>query len=231
MKLIDIYTLCRSGNHAIIFWILENLGGIKCVKGKRYFWNGETGVYYVNDASRGKIPDLKYPTYYLRSFEDYYPKQKDCAKKIIVLRDFINTICSRYKKYGPELGSYGYLNGIESIIETWKCLARDIWNDKAVGIIYNKWLTSLEYRDIIGANINIENRFDRIDFISSIGGGSSFIGENLETDKNRYLERYKEIALPLNMIKIILGDNELIELNIKIFSMDIRKQIKTMKTT
>ena len=91
------------------------------------------------------------------------------------------------QKIGPDKVSFGIdVNKINSWIKT------------AIGsefkIKYEDWLTSKEYRDQICKELQIPNR-DLTTHVSNAGGGSSFSGTFLP-NKDRLLNRHKEVDLP-----------------------------------
>lgn len=223
----EIFTMCRSGNHCIIFWMLDNLGGIKEKYEGTAYWNHDKLLYYYNNCSRYAYTFINNYRNLVKSYEDvYYFKTPDeNTKKIIILRDFLNMVSSRYKKYNPKLGlDRTYLESIQQVINLWKVLANEcISNSNITTILYNKWILDKSYRDSISDKLGINNEFDNTNIVSCIGEGSSFKGVNLEEDKNVYNERYKLIDLPESMKNIILNDTELLELNKKLFNIDIKE--------
>ena len=226
MKNYTVYTMCRSGNHAIIFWILENLGGCNEKIDGCCYWNNDNKVYFYNNCNHIKYFYLNNYEYMIRSYEDdFIDKLKNSNinnKNIVILRDFPNLITSRYKKYGEKLGlNWSYPQDIELIKKIWKNQAKSIINNESIGILYNKWVVDKEYRDKIGVILDIPNNKDKIDYVSNIGEGSSFCGVKLENDKTDYLNRYKTINLPEWIITSMISDDELVHLNKEIFGIDL----------
>jgi hypothetical protein len=129
--------------------------------------------------------------YLIKSYEDMNIKP-DEKNVVIILRDFTNFIASRYKKYGGKLGlNYSYLQDYEEIRDLWISLCNKIIEDKdTIGIIYNKWLKSKDYRDYISRKLGIENTVDNTSIVSDIGEGSSFCGVKLECSNEAYLNRF-----------------------------------------
>lgn len=207
----EIYTLCRSGNHAIIFWLIDNI----CKIDKKYdgmcYWNDDAKLYYYNNCNHINYNNFMSDyNYLLLSYEDAdiienkntnIVESKNITgtdtiegvtnKVIVIVRDYLNFMASRYKKYGCKLGlNDSYLQDYKQIKNLWIKLCNDIIAGKAVGIIYNKWLISKEYRDEVSLVLNIPNINDNTSFVSDIGEGSSFCGVKLENDKNNYLNRF-----------------------------------------
>lgn len=224
MNLYNIYGLSRSGNHAIIFWAIHNLVEEIENIGHDIHIDKEKKICYINDMSLIKDKKIKenFPTenfkYVIKSYEDKF-FQKDT--NIVILRDFLNLICSRYKKYHNYKHNIcinnNYICDLYYLIEVWKQHAQA----PKKTILYNEWIMSKKYRDKISIDkFNIENTRDRNEYIPKIGGGSSFGNENI-WDPKTYTKRYSLIDLPYHMKEIILSDRDLIRLNKNIFDIDI----------
>lgn len=226
-SLIHIYTLCRSGNHCIIYWFLNNCGGITHKRDNYLYQNPKLGLYYYNNCNHLKHKFTNNYKIMVRSYEDMNDAPiNNNFTTVIIIRDILNTVASRYKKYNPKLGlNHTYLENIDDIIKVWKRLAKKIINKNVIGILYNKWLTDSKYRDIISSKLGKHNQYDNIDYVPNIGHGSSFCGVKLENDRIRYLERYKMVNLPKEIIDKLKKDTELVNLNKKLFDMDITKLI------
>lgn len=227
-----IYTMCRSGNHAIIFWILENLGGTNEMIKDCCYWNRSNSVYFYNNCNHISYNFMNQYNYMLKSYEDMsvHPVTID-NKPIIIIRDFLNLISSRYKKYGDKLGlNWSYLQDYTKIKNLWKEHAKLIQSNKAIGILYNKWVVDKDYRDKVGEELGIPNIMDKTDYVSTIGEGSSFNGVALETDKKNYLNRFESISLPEKIKMDLLQDDELIQLNNGLFETDIFSSLLQSKS-
>ena len=215
-----IYSMQRSGHHAIIFWLIENMGGYTKKIDNCSYWNDEKELYYYNDCNHVPFQKKKKFNICLRSYEDILDLPNESANnsvKIIILRDFVNMIISRYKKFGTQLGFNNYyLQNLESIIGMWKAQAKDIINQRAIGILYNKWVIDKEYRDDISKKLGFEN-LDKTDYVPTMGDGSSFCGMRLEMNKDSYNQRFDKLMLPASMVAKIRLDRELAELHVKLF--------------
>lgn len=224
-----IYSMQRTGHHAVLFWLINNCGGYnKNIKTYMY-WDDIKKLYYYNDCNHMKYNIVTDYNYLFMSYEDTYNqiihKSKEDNKIIIILRDFVNMIASRYKKFGDKLGfNRYYLQNINDIIQLWKKQANEIINnDNIIPILYNKWLFDKKYRDEICQQLMIENINDKIDHVPEMGQGSSFCGIKIEEDKNSYIKRYENIKLSNEIKEKIKIDKELIELNKILFDIDITK--------
>jgi hypothetical protein len=217
---LKIHGLSRSGNHAIIFWMCYNISADIIEAKDQVYFGKENKICFVNNEEiystefREKL-DLKYYENIIRSYEDSDFIDQD--NSFIILRDFLNLICSRYKLYHKQLGyTEKYCTGIENIITLWK---KHSTSEKV--ILYNQWILSKEYRDKVGRMVNILNIKDNFKYVSPIGNGSSFGGVKLYKTKD-YLIRYKKIKLPKDIVEVILDDKELAQINKDLFNIDIK---------
>jgi len=206
--------MCRSGNHAIIFWLINNICTVDHNIQGAVYWNNEKKLYYYNNCNHLSYNFIENYNHLIKSFED---TDMDTNIRygdinIIILRDYKNFIASRYKKYGSKLGlNNSYLQNYEQIRDLWIRLCDQIINnDKIIGIIYNSWLTSKEYRDNICSKLGIINTNDNTSIVSDIGEGSSFCGVKLEEDSTLYLNRFNEKLFEndIELLQKILDDYE-----------------------
>ncbi len=220
-----IYSMQRSGHHAIIFWLLNNFGGYNKNMETYIFWDDAKKLYYYNDCNHMPYNIVTDYKHLFMSYEDACncTEHKKDDKIIIILRDFVNMLASRYKKFGNKLAFNGYyVQDIDKIVKVWKEQVYETINNKnVIAIYYNKWLFDNKYRDEICQKLSVENKNDRIDFVPSMGQGSSFCGMKLESNKDEYVKRFEKVTLPDSIKEKIKLDTELIELNKKIFDIDL----------
>lgn len=235
MKNINFYSLCRSGHHAIIFWMINNLGGFDESYNDVFFINKKTGLYFYNNVSVRTLEHLQkfydmnfcYATEYnwmIKNYEDELFESN--VDNIVIVRDFLNLLCSRYKKWGNELGwSKKYcITNLNVLINHWKQHA--VQYDTSNFISYNKWTKDKEYRNKIGIRLGAENLVDNTDYVPNFADGSSFVGLKKEINHTAYEQRYKQIKLPNSFLDIILNDSELLQLNKTIFDISITDILK-----
>lgn len=236
VRFIEFYGLRRSGNHAILAWLLKNLstfdanlenliapspdvGFISKRCGDAYHIN-DVGAWWAVDNPKylaglidayvslgAKTIILSYEDYgpdasLLNSFPDeFYFLQK--SKKIVLLRDLLNVLSSRYAANKKPIGKRVTFEINDNKIKSWVFSA----TSSEFKIKYEDWLMSKEYRDNICKSLNILNR-DLTNHVSSAGGGSSFSGLS-PINKDRLLNRSKEINLPEEW-KVYLDNIEVI---------------------
>lgn len=222
MLSINFFALKRSGQHAIIFWLLNNL---HCnletyqIKGVKSFLDKTKKICYMNDDIIGRKTDETIKNYkvLIRNFEDKVFFSSANLNKTII-RDIVNTLCSRH---AHSVLSGSLIDDFDRIVTLWKdYINRDY-------ILYNRWLLDKKYRNKVSSDFLVENK-DNISFVSSIGGGSSFMGTNLEKDRRNYNQRYKTIKLPKILVEKILADNDLIHANKEIFGLNVKSIYKIM---
>lgn len=221
MLSINFFALKRSGQHAIIFWLLNNLccNLETCqIKGVKSFLDKVKKICYMNDDIIGRETNETIKDYkiLIRNFEDKLFFYSANFNKTIV-RDIVNTMCSRYAH--PVLRDC-LIDDFDNIVTLWK----DYVNRDC--ILYNRWVLDKIYRDKISNDLLINENKDDVNFVSSIGGGSSFIGLKLEINRKNYNQRYKTIKLPKVIVEKILDDNDLIHINRELFGLNVKSIYK-----
>lgn len=222
MKEYNIYGLSRSGNHAIIFWIIHNFVDSITHIGNSIHIDNNRILCYINNFNtfegqiKNNFPCDLFPVV-IKSYEDI---EFNKNTSIIILRDFINLLSSRYKKYQPNIClDNKYICDLIRLINIWKQHTKS----PIKTILYNKWLVSKEYRDMVSTKIvGIDNNKDNTSYVSSFGEGSSFSDSSTRQNSFEYLTRYKKVKLPQYIIDYILQDQELLDINKQIFDLDIR---------
>ena len=189
---IIFYGLERSGNHAIIHWILRNINPDIKVVMPTYVHASvtEPKVIFFNDVitSQGAIvPYLEKVENYqhlLASVEEtYIDPYKTCIPwnknepvyKIFILRDPFNCYASRVKSSGRIETVQDFINKYTHLVNSLRYSSVD--SNPILHIYYNKWWQNKEYRDYISNQIEIPNIND-IRIKAREGGGSHFNTEN-----------------------------------------------------
>lgn len=206
---ITVLGLRRSGNHAIINWIIANYNNNRLLDHIYHpkatiLTNSTKDIIFFNNCQKSPYFNLPPPNntkLIIHSYEDktleyvkeYGPKSPSFT--IIIIRDILNTFASRLKYNSP-------LTPVDEYhIDLWESYkgANRVF-PKALFISYDKWLMDKEYRDEIAKFMEIPN-YDNVESVSFCGNGSSFIGMKLEEDKEKYLTRYKGITFPPDIEK------------------------------
>lgn len=225
MNLIEFTGMKRSGNHAIILWMMRNIAQTKDLNviKPQATYESQNCVFFNclnhnkidknhDEEKRGEIEDQlnkrKYD-WYIVSYEDchigtkynWLPYKFEKTYKFSIVRDIKNVMVSRLKR-------------IEDIYKQYKQIDRDMeiypsffdhyishknWRNV---IYYDKWLVDKNYRDSICEILNVKN----LDFNQNVtveGNGSSFVGYKLDSVEN-LLNRKSMYKIPdkyLNKIK------------------------------
>lgn len=159
----------RSGNHAISQWFFPMLGDFVYLN-----LNDDIGKLNSKDiVLNGKFNSLiTFENISLSAFEGY---TKEEGSKFLVMRNPLNILASTWVTYNKD----------KSRIEEAIKLIREYINFRYYVIIYDKWVSSLEYRKNIATHFNLN--FDDKNF-SRVWG----YGESAFKDK-KYLDRHSEI--------------------------------------
>ena len=214
-----LYAIRRSGHHAIINWLFEQLSGsvvvannisftghnstksyIKCIeefKNKTLKPNGNSNLIAKNfsgdiDFLISNIEDEKLEFSFKKNdFHKQIGIGTGLIKNIIVLRDAYNCIASRIRKDFK-------INYNTSHSDKWVSYAKEFVREtnnlpNAIRINYNKWYTSQEYRRRLSGILEIPFSDSGLQKVPSYGGGSSFDGVhfNNQSQNMKVLQRYK----------------------------------------
>lgn len=238
--------MSRSGNHAIINWILKQTRGrycfLNCVEpktnpfesarpmsdGRSIETNIETLDIDAERAGRWSEKDLL-----LYSYEDCflgmiasprYERRRDAMvgrsgrrRDILILRDPFNLFASRRKKGGAHISD-------QTAMRIWKQHARQFLKMRrylpsdTITINYNAWAGDVAYRRRLAADLDITFSDAAFDDIPSCNGGSSFDGRRFDgrASEMRVYERWRHFANDEAYWSIF--DSEVIDLSEQIFA-------------
>ena len=212
-----IYGLRRSGNHAILEWMIKNFSqkDQRHVIKHRLITSGNS--CYLNAIneyiqSRDLFIDYNFAkiTYknLLISYEDI-PETMNTEytlgfNKIVILRDILNVIASRYKRMidlDPKSLDYRLMKIDENLFNCWKSHA-SAFKKNVLIIKFEDWLSSKEQRDKIANSLGCKN----IDCVSTIpfhGGGSSFSKMEKIPSAKDLQSRSEQVQLPSEILERI----------------------------
>lgn len=235
--LCHIYGMRRTGNHAIINWLVQGLGG---------------SVLFCNDVREQASSPLQaatkrfkpgfgkhnlivsYEDVAMNKFEPPYAKSVygdyRNYRQVLILRDPFNLLASRYVwrfaegkafRENPHYRKY--------VIGRWKDNARVFLKWKAerdeqkIAVNYNRWTYSTGYREALARQLGMQHAHRGIREVKAFGGGSSFEGtkrlaENTFTkeSENRYTTRFRAL-LNNEDYRGIFKDSEIMTLSQQIF--------------
>jgi hypothetical protein len=196
--------LSRSGNHAIINWLISQASGRTCFLNcaqpqqnpfvtAREAVSGEAVIcnYAPFDRDRESWGDFSRKDWLLHSYEDCFLTMvcsKDFERQhddfvgpslyrtdVVILRDPYNLFASRLRS------SYGGVTALTAV-RIWKQHARQVLNQRKlltlnpVAILYNRWVTDPAYRRDIATQLRLEFTDAGVERVPLTGGGSSFDG-------------------------------------------------------
>lgn len=227
MKIIEVFANKRSGHHFFMSWLVSNLSGKKDTKIKdlnKITWiNNE--ICHYNDATYhaffneekvlSEIEEIidKKPKYFIINYEESgllnklnsegTVINKNNTVKVVFLRDFLNTMASKWAVSETDLREFYFgfenIEHIKENIDYWKMMTKSYLNENTIGLTYEELLSSTESRE------KFLNNFGVIETIKPDeiqGTKSSFTTKNFN-------ERFKEIKFNNLFKKIIKEDEEL----------------------
>jgi len=245
---IRVFSMKRSGHHAIINWIIEqNKGPVvfgnqcrikedgnekKIIEGRKYYYHKDISstfknhkdlfIYNFEDVELSKVSNLfNFRSRLIKGGVSY---------NVLIIRDPFNLFASRKKL--KEKKNNADCESNKKIIELWKKHAKEALLNhpkftlmKLIIINYNKWFVDKEYRKQISDSLNL--KFDDLGFetVPKFGGGSSFdrLGFNGKANKMKVLDRWREFIYDDDYWEL-LSDSELNDLSYKLFGFYIGRQ-------
>ncbi|WP_417566821.1 hypothetical protein [Marinobacter sp.] len=222
----SVYVVCgirRSGNHALISWLidaLENRNNVN-MKPKRNAWVSESGetvhlnevnffsVFHFIDTIRGSKDIIKKSKYVIITLEDYIPKKVDplipeYATKIKVSRSLLNVISSRLKRLNDQ-AKIGLDRGdmsIDTNLLLYSEWAYEEPKDDWIKWVYERWLSEPEYRKGFLEDLALSHDSKTLPS-TNFGGGSSFSNIELGVPQNNPLRRWEQIEIPDRVISLL----------------------------
>ena len=237
---IRVAGLQRSGNHAVINWIIKQ-------SGKNVLFFNDVDPENPLDESRLHSPnnietsdecyDCVIYSYEDRildliSHKNYYP-QKNITNisagqriDVIILRNPFNALASRMKHAAVSSTRSTYISGL-NVAQLWVTYAYEYLGktsklkNKKVPLNYDLWCTSEDYRKEIANLLGLEFTDAGFNQITAYGRGSSFDLEdyNERASEMKTDQRWKNYCDDECYIDL-LNDKNLIQLTKKIFSID-----------
>lgn len=219
--IIHLYGLRRSGNHAIINWLIPMADGLAChindAQLPYRIYNSKNIMLKQQDVDPGKInvTIINYENRNLAKFDP--PKFKICADKvehILLLRDPYNTAASLLKnQYVLEHSNFRV--PMYNIAQQWIQYAKEYFGltqhlpESTIKIGFRQWLTDAEFRKSIADHLGLEYNDEGLNKLSDYGGGSSFDGMNYDgrTQEMDLFNRCKEFAENPRYIKMVNNRN------------------------
>ncbi len=207
-QVLRVYGMRRSGNHALIDWIMRNAPGgnglflnncrpgrdpLQTVRGVTVYKNGRE---VAGDGLGTKLAAAGPAPFAVVSYEDRMPEARlaplyDAPETCVVIyRGFLNWSASLLRKiqgnpgYGPLERSRVMMNALS----TYQTMLERVQDRDVVPLLYDDWMASEDYRAAALDRIGLPGRDLSRGAVQRYGGGSSFQGKqadvaDLETDK------------------------------------------------
>lgn len=227
VTLFNFVGLRRSGNHAIIKWILHHYPGFSVHYND--INNSETplDVYYIIYRWKLGLPAIAC-TYEDMQINDFLSR-KNIFKKtfnhfnILIIRDPFNLFASRYAWKTEE--GHKFRTSIDyriKVIALWKDHAKSFlgWSNNSTNCItinYNRWCLDLDYQKKKLKSLKIPaKKINQLYQIPNFGYGSSFTGIKPIRNKKQFTQRFLSLKENPNFMDIF-HDKEIFELSKPIF--------------
>ena len=229
-----VHGMKRSGNHAIIEWMLAQdhfvfcnnlipvapiLRGEKSLPAPRDFTAWEREKLGEGKADRLLCASLEDHALNVRPFEQL----PTGTVQVLIVRDPANFFASRIRKsrsidhpaYPREAGPL-----LARVVEGWKVHVREYLGltstlTNRVGVSFNAWFTDPDYRRALSARLGLSFSDQGFGRVSAAGGGSSFDRTDFNGDNVRMnvLDRAAQLDEgETKLLAEILADDELREL-------------------
>lgn len=210
---IRVVGLSRSGNHAIINWLLAQMQGrtcfLNCVQPKENPFattresvagKGVTCNYKPFDLRREMRGEFSAKDWLIYSYEDcfitmvcnqaweslhdQYVGESKTRTDVVILRDPFNLFASRLRS------SYsGVTPG--TAVRIWKQHAKQVLGQRKlftqphVAVLYNRWVTDESYRRDLAEQLGLRFSDAGLRRVAATGGGSSFDGLRFDGQAQR----------------------------------------------
>lgn len=214
----------RSGNHAIINWLLRNahMGSIflnNCSVGRpaRRTWrsievNGRRANITKGDPISRATSKARDGALVIVSYEDFSPDpdEMDAAvtadmahhevtHEVLFYRDFMNWSASLLKKIqsNDDLDTLDCLRIMMVSLEKYREMLRLITQAKTLGVVpvnYDRWLTRPVYREKVLETLGLPCKDNSLGKVQPYGGGSSFQKEAVNASELKSDQRWLVMA-------------------------------------
>lgn len=234
--LIQFFGMPRSGNHAVINWIIGQYqdAGYQTVfeNNKRLDFLNAIKPHLPNNPSPDHLADKNL---YIISHEymnlfDVIPVDPDIAKcygnvmNILLLRDPFNWVASRLK-FQIDKKAYFRDKPINTAASFFKMYAYEFINqtnylDNKIVINYNKWNLNVDYRsDLTTEYFQIPFTDKNYNVMSKEGGGSSFDSKDIDPVifHDHVMNRWQSMIDNDDYRNVFAGQQEVFDLSARIF--------------
>lgn len=232
--IITIASPSRSGHNAVCNWIARGCvkPAVRLVNFTRDEFNvgaAEVWLYQNDDPARRVKPsnpcEMPHPLVseltnaFVISFENRTFSEIDkhtvTPKHRVLLRSLRNLLASIGARERHE-----DLAGYARYLDPWKMYAKAYLSGSVEAILYDRWFASVSYREQLAIELQIENSDVALNEVSSVGGGSSFTGTDMngKGSQMEVLTRYKNTRASVqHALNLIDQDPELLPIDHLIF--------------
>jgi hypothetical protein len=236
MKIFEFIALSRSGHHAMLNWILQNLVGFQLNWEYKITRLGDTSLYYINEGNYGinftfdfiekNIKDMKNLFIGYENVDSNFTIFRDdkiyrgslckikfseyeakTEKRIVFIRDFYNNLSSRIRANMNE-DMFIKTDGKKLVFDVEENFIK-IWKQMATSILKKK-VAFLKYEDWL-ENSEIRNEFLIENFNThQIYDFENIIGTSSSFGESKnYKKRFDPNLIPEKIKEIIRKDTEL----------------------
>lgn len=206
-RVLRVYGMRRSGNHALIDWIMRNTRGgalfLNNCKPLRDPVATSNGITVYKDGAQlsppegvSKIAAAGDTPLALVSYEDRIPpleRQPLYAASeicVIIYRSFLHWAASLLRKIqrNPGYGPLERMRVMMNALATYGTMLDRVQDDDVVPLLYDRWNADDSYRNDMVSRLGLPGRDLDKGKVQTYGGGSSFQGkfaavDTLETDQ------------------------------------------------
>ncbi|MEP5633841.1 MAG: hypothetical protein ABJP79_18340 [Tateyamaria sp.] len=216
-QVLRVYGMRRSGNHALIDWIMRNAKGGAGVflnncrpgrdpmKSKSALSLFENGKEVEAKNLRAKLQKAGNAPFAVVSYEDAMPPKErkplyDAPEQCIVIyRSFLHWSASLLRKIQGNTG-YGPLERMRVMMQamrTYNQMLGRVRDTDVVPLCYDDWVSDETYRRTALDRIGLPGRNLGLGQVQRYGGGSSFQGRKAEVADLATTERSMQMAADL----------------------------------
>ncbi len=199
-RVLRVYGMRRSGNHAIIDWMMRNAPDgaglflnnckpnrdpLKTASGISLY---EGGVVAPYDRAKDKVRAAGEAPFTLVSYEDRMPSPARSPlfnapeTRVIIYRSFLHWAASLLRKIQGNAG-YGPLERMRVMMQamrTYDEILDRVQEADVVSVCYDDWVSDEDYRRAALDRLDLPGRDLDLGAVQRYGGGSSFQGKKAE---------------------------------------------------
>jgi hypothetical protein len=198
--------MCRSGHHAVLYWLAKQLPGRvehlnHCMGGwKEKKLKPLVGTEIINNKGEGNSTLYSVEEFDMYDWNKYGIDEFSPERRVLVVRDPFNWVASSIKKEGAHLNNlfdcYTDDKGDYPTSPTTELWCRQV--KEAVGesqiipglivVNYNKWFFDIKYRKKLSERLEVKFSDEGLSIVPQWGRGSSF-------DERKYNGRAQEMGV------------------------------------